>query len=51
MELFVVIYLRGRWKTKTNFSTLEQAQNFIDSLTTQKNSATIEILNLKNKTK
>jgi len=45
MKLFVVIYFRGRWKTKTNFPTLEQAQNFIDSLS-QKNSAIIEILNI-----
>jgi hypothetical protein len=45
VKLFVVTYFKGRWKTKTNFSSLEKAQIFIESLN-QKNSATIQILTI-----
>lgn len=42
--IYVVNYLRGKWVTKTNFSSLEQAELFISNLTQQKNTAKIEIL-------
>ncbi len=45
--LYVVNYLRGKWMTKTNFSSLAEAELFISNLTQQKNSAKIEVLIIK----
>jgi hypothetical protein len=45
--LYVVNYLRGKWITKTNFSSLAEAEFFISNLTQQKNSAKIEVLTIK----